>query len=65
MGKRLREQHYPVFSEDFIKWEKETIEGTDYAKFFPNGNLTRGWFYGWLRNMEFLTGNLAPLEQTR
>ena len=45
--KHLREQHYPVFSEDVIKWAEETIEGTDYAKFFPNGKpMTRGWFYG-------------------
>ncbi len=48
-----------------MKRAKEAIEGTDYAQYFKNGKPTRGWFYGWLRRMEFLTGNLRPLEQTR
>jgi hypothetical protein len=63
--KYLREQHYPVFSEDVLKWAEEAIEGTVYAKYFPDGKPTRGWFSGCLRRMEFLTGNLRPLEQTR
>ena len=63
--KHLREQSFPVFREDVLKWAEEAIEGTDYAQYFKNGKPTRGWFYGWLRRMEFLTGHLRPLEQTR
>ena len=53
--KHLREQHFPVFTEEVLKWAEDAIEGTEYAKFFPDGKLTKGWFYGWLRRMEFLT----------
>ena len=38
MVKHLREQHYPVFSEDVIQWAEEAIEGTEYAKFFPTAS---------------------------
>jgi hypothetical protein len=62
MAKHLKEQHYPVFPEEDIKWAKEAIEGSGYAKFFPNGKPTRGWFYGWLRRVDFFTRNLRPLE---
>ncbi len=55
MVKHLREQKYPVFPDDVLKWAAEAIEGTDYAAFFPNGMPTRGWYYGWLRRLEFLT----------
>ncbi len=48
-----------------MKWAEEAIEGTVYAKYFPDGKPTRGRFSGWLRRMEFLTCNLKPLEQTR
>ena len=65
MVKYLREQSFLVFREDVLKWAEEAIEGTQYAQYFKNGKPTRGWFYGWLRRMEFLTCNLRPLEQTR
>ena len=54
-----------MFPEDVLKWADEAIEGTVYAKYFMDGMLTRGWFSGWLRRMEFLTSNLRPFEQTR
>ena len=60
--KHLREQHYPVFPEDVLKWAEEAIEETVYAKYFPDGKPTRGWFVGWLRRMEFLACNLRHLE---
>jgi hypothetical protein len=64
MVKYLRELSFLVFREDVLKWADEAIAGTDYAQYFQNGKPTRGWFYGWLRHMEFLTCNLRPLEQT-
>ena len=63
--KRMREQHYPVFPDDVLKWAAEAIEGTDAASYFPDGKPTKGWYHGWLRRMEFLTGALRPLELTR
>jgi hypothetical protein len=42
MVKHLREQKYPVFPDDVLKWAAEAIEGTDYAAFFPSGMPTRG-----------------------
>ncbi len=63
--KHLSENNFPVFREDILKWAEEAIEGTDYAQYFKNGKPTRGWFYGWLRRMEFLIVNLWPLDQTR
>lgn len=65
MVKHLREHHFPMFTEDVLKWTEEAIEETEYAKFFPDGKPSKGWIYGWLRRMQFLTGNLSPLEQTR
>jgi hypothetical protein len=62
MVKHLMEQHKTVFPGDVLKWALEAIEETDYAEFFPDGKPTRGWFYGWLRRIEFLIGNLRPLE---
>ncbi len=46
MIKHLREQHFPVFTEDVLKWAEEAIEGTDCAQYFKNGKPNRGWFYG-------------------
>ncbi len=41
-----------MFPEDVLKWAEKAIEGTDYARFFPDGKPTRGWlYYGWLRLM--------------
>ena len=65
MVKHLRERQFPVFPEEVIKWTADAIENTEYADYFPNGIPTRGWYQGWLRRMEFLTGPLRPLEETR
>jgi hypothetical protein len=65
MVKHLREQKFPVFPEDVLKWAAEAIEGTGAASYFPDGKPTRGWHQGWLRRVEFLTGPLRPLEKTR
>ena len=48
-----------------MQWAAEAIEGTAHAAYFTNGKPTSGWYQGWLRRMEFLTGHLRPLEQTR
>ena len=63
--KHMREQFYPVFQEDVIKWAAEAIAGTGYESYFPNGKPTRGWYRGWLSRNEFLTSALRPLELTR
>ena len=63
--KELRRRKFPVFPEEIIKWAAEEIAGTEYAKNFPDGMPTTGWYRGWLRRMEFTTGVLRPLEQTR
>ena len=63
--KELRRRKFPVFPEEIIRWAAEEIEGTVYADNFPNGVPTTGWYRGWLRRMEFTTGVLRPLEQTR
>jgi len=62
--KRMREQPYPVFSDDVLKWAAEAIEGVDAASYFPDGKPTKGCYHGWLRRMEFLTGALRPLKLT-
>ncbi len=61
----LRERQFPVFPDDIRKWAAEAIEGTAHTAYFTNGRPTSGWYQGWLRRMEFLTGHLRPLEQTR
>ena len=65
MVKHLREKKFPVFPDDVLMWAADAIEGTVSATYFPDGKPTRGWYNWWLRRMEFLTGNLRPLEQTR
>ena len=62
--KHLRDQHYPVFPEDVLKWTAEVIEGTIHKKYFKDGTPTHNWYSGWLCCMEFLTCHLSPLEQT-
>jgi hypothetical protein len=32
--KHLRENHYPVFPDDVMKWTAEAIEGTNHASYF-------------------------------
>ena len=59
--KLLREQKFPVFPDDVMKWAAEAIEGTPYASYWDDGVPTRGWYRGWLGRMEFLTGALRPL----
>ena len=59
--KHMREQFYPVFQDDVIKWAAEAIAGTLHESYFPNGKPTRGWYRGWLGRNEFLTGTLRPL----
>ncbi len=39
--KRVREQHYPVFPDDVLKWAAEAIEGTDTASYFLDGKPTK------------------------
>ena len=63
--KELRRRKFPVFPEEIMKWAAEEIAGTPYADNFPDGMPTTGWYRGWLRRMEFTTGVLRPLEQTR
>ena len=49
-----------------MAWAAIEIKGTEYESYFaPDGKPTRGWYQGWLRRMDFLTGHLRPLEQTR
>jgi len=61
----LRERQFPVFPDKVMKWTADAIEGTVYASYFPNGVLTKSWYQGWLRRMEFLRGPLCLLEETR
>ena len=65
MVKFLREQSFPVFPDDVMRWAADEIQGMEYAAYFPDGVPTRGWYRNWLSRMEFLTGPLRPLEQTR
>ncbi len=45
--KHLRENHYPVFPDDVMKWAIEAIEGTDHASHFVGmGKPIRGWYRG-------------------
>ncbi len=64
-AKHMREQHYPVFPEDVMKWAAKAIAGTDPDSYFPAGTPTRGWYRGWLKRIKFLTRSLRPLELTR
>ena len=61
----LRQRKFPVFPEEIMRWAGEMIDGTEYASYFPDGMPTVGWYRGWLKRMEFTTGKLRPLEQTR
>ena len=58
---------FPVFPEEVISWAAEEIADKPDIKahFPPDGRPTYGWFRGWLKRMEFLTGHLRPLEMTR
>ena len=62
----LRERHFPVFPEEVIRWAAYEVEGTPLAELFPpDGKPSKGWYRGWLKRMEFHSGSLRPLEQTR
>jgi hypothetical protein len=63
--RNLRAKKFPVFREDTLKWAEDAIAGTDYAAYFEKGKPTIGWYKGWLKRIEFTTGVLRPLEQTR
>jgi hypothetical protein len=61
----LRARKLPVFQSEVLKWAEEEIKGTEYGKYFVNGNPTIGWYIDWLKRMDFTTGVLRSLEQTR
>jgi hypothetical protein len=61
----FRGKKFPVFREEVLQWAEEAIKDTEYAGYFVNGRPTIGWYKGWLKRMEFTTGILRPLEQTR
>jgi hypothetical protein len=46
-------------------WNEEAIKDTEYAACFVDGKPTIGWYKGWLKQIEFSTGVLRPLGQTR
>jgi len=58
---QLREQFFPVFPDNVMKWAAEVIAWTDHASYFPDGKPTRGWYRGcWLsRNVYFYGGLTA------
>ena len=63
--KHLRSRKLPVFPEDVMAWCSSLIEGTHYAANFIDGQATEGWYRGFLRRQNMLTGNERPLETTR
>ncbi len=44
MVTHLRDQSYPVFPDDIVKWAAQSIEWTFHASFFPDGKPPRGWY---------------------
>jgi hypothetical protein len=58
----LRESKFPVFASEVMRWAADEIAENDYAKIFPDGKPSEGWYRGWLRRVEFTTGILRPLE---
>jgi hypothetical protein len=63
--RNLRGKKFPVFREEVLQWAEEAIKETEYADYFTNGKPTTAWYKGWLKRIEFTTGVLRPLEQTR
>ncbi len=63
--RNLRAKKVPVFREEVLKWAEDKITDTEYAAYFEEGKPTIGWYKRWLKRMEFTTGVLRPLEQSR
>lgn len=65
MIRKLRLINFPVFPNYVMFWASELIVGTPYATSFPNGQTTRGWYYGFLERHSLVIWTMRPLESTR
>jgi hypothetical protein len=65
IDRKLRERKLLVFQSEILKWAEKAIKDTEYAKYCMDNKPTIGWYEGWLKRMDFMTGVLRPLEQTK
>jgi hypothetical protein len=63
--RRVRSTKLPVFPDDMMAWAAHLIKGTEYEPNFDEGPASEGWYRGFLRGHNFLTGAKRPLEMTR
>ena len=63
--RRVRSKKLPVFLDDVMAWATHLIQGTQYENNFEKGQASEGWYRGFLRRHNFLTGAERPLEMTR
>ena len=63
--KQLRNKKLPVFPEDVMGWAAALIKGTRFAGNFLKGKASEGWYRGFLRRHNLVTGTDRPLEMTR
>jgi hypothetical protein len=63
--RRVRNKKLPVFPDDVMARATHLIQGTQYEHNFEKGQALEGWYRGFPRRHNFLTGAERPLEMTR
>ena len=61
----LRSMKIPVFMHTLMTYANAMIKGTEFEVLFAKGQVSRGWYYGFLERHGFSTGNQRPLEMDR